>query len=507
MADPRPPADGAIGTDPTLSSETPASGSDDTAVSPSGSSTEPPLAARASPREELIGQSLGGRYTVLELIGTGGMSIVYLARHELLKKPVAVKVLREELATNKASLSRFHREALAAASIGDPHIVDVTDYGFTDRGDAYIVMERLEGKDLRRTIAAEGAFPAGRAVAIARQILRALQAAHALGIIHRDLKAENVFLTQRDGKDFVKLLDFGISKITQPLDDGNVAATGTGVVMGTPQYIAPEQAHGAQDLDHRVDLYAMGVILYEMLTGTLPFTGKSALEVVMKHVQEEPQPPRARRPELAIPAELEAVVLKAMAKSPADRHASAEAMLEALPEATALPGGFTSGSLQPAPRPSSGGWRWPLVGVLLLAAAGTSGYLLWSRSRVPPVVDAPPAPSIPALPGPTPRPDLPVPDLSVPDRGRAAAEVTLTVEVVPAQAEILLADRVLGRGRIVTRVPRSQQPLALTLRARGFQTRTLQIVPAKDEALRVQLRPANKPAGPSELAPNPYRKR
>ncbi len=503
MADPRPPADdGAIGTDPTLSSETPASGSEDTALSPSGIPASGG-AGRAAPREDLIGQTVGGRYTILELLGAGGMSVVYLARHELLKKPVAVKVLREELATNKASLSRFHREALAAASIGDPHIVDVTDYGFTDRGDAYIVMERLEGRDLRRAIAADGAFPVGRAVAIARQILRALQAAHARGIIHRDLKAENVFLTQRDGHDFVKLLDFGISKVTQPLDDGSLAATGTGVVMGTPQYIAPEQAHGAQDLDHRVDLYAMGVILYEMLTGSLPFTGKSALEVVMKHVQEEPQPPRARRPDLPIPVELEAVVLKAMAKSPAARYASAEAMLEVLPAASALPGGYSSGTLSAAPRPAgSARVRGLALGLGVLALAGV-GLFLFLRTRETPAV-------APALARPdlaTRRPDArpaPRPDLAPPRRpdGAAAVEVTITLEASPRQTRILLGDRLLGRGRAVWRGPRSQEPLRFTLSARGFKSRSLSLQPQRDETLRVKLE-----AAPSELEQNPYLKR
>jgi serine/threonine-protein kinase len=503
MADPPPPAEaGAIGTDPTLSSETPASGSEATALSPSGLPSAP--ASKAAPREELIGQTVGGRYTVLELLGAGGMSVVYLARHELLKKPVALKVLREELATNQASLSRFHREALAAASIGDPHIVDVTDYGFTESGDAYIVMERLDGRDLRRTIAAEGALAAGRAVAIARQILRALQAAHARGIIHRDLKAENVFLSQRDGHDFVKLLDFGISKITQPLDDGNQAATGTGVVMGTPQYIAPEQAHGAQDLDHRVDIYAMGVILYEMLTGSLPFTGKSALEIVMKHVQEEPEPPRVRRPELAIPPELEAIVLRAMAKKAGARFASAEAMLAALPDPHGLPGGFTSGALAVAPaRPPR---RLALLLLVLgLLAAGGGGLVLSTRSDEAPSL-APARPDAARLLARA--ADLAAPrarDLA--PRVDTAEKVTLTIVVSPPQAEILLGEKLLGRGQVVQRLLKGTRPIKLTVRAPGFQSRPLAVVPSQNETIKVRLEPARSKPVPTGLAPNPYRKR
>jgi serine/threonine-protein kinase len=514
MGDPSrdPEASAGIGTDPTLSSES----------GKLAAPTEPPLdegatapalsgALPRASREDLVGQLLDGRYTVLERLGAGGMSVVYLARHELLKKPVAVKVLREELAQSKASLSRFHREARAAASIGDPHIVDVTDYGFTDRGDAYIVMERLEGRDLRRAIAAEGTLAAGRAVAIARQILRALQAAHARGIIHRDLKAENVFLTQRDGHDFVKLLDFGISKITQPLDDagaGATAATGTGVVMGTPQYIAPEQAHGAQDLDHRVDIYAMGVILYEMLTGALPFTGRSPLEIVMKHVQEEPQPPRARRPDLALPVELERVVLKAMAKDPAQRYQSADEMLAALPHPQSLPGGFASGAVCVAVPARRSHWTGAVAGatLALLAAGGVAVWVIRSRPEHAPVTAGALADAAArGTAGKTPPPDAGV--------ARDLAVVTIKIRVQPESAEIWCGNHLLGRGKADHVVARSATPMRFTLSAPGYKTRHFEVLPDESRAAKIELarspapKKRSKGALGDDLAPVPYRKR
>ena len=331
----------------------------DAAHTPAGSQS-----GAALPREtaQLVGTRIGERYTVLRELGRGGMSEVYVARHELLQKDVAIKVLRPELAANHDALERFHREAIAAAKVGDPRIVEVSDFGHTSDGKAYLVMELLEGQDLRRLIRSEGALPAGRAVAIARQILRGLEAAHERGIVHRDLKAENIFLGRRDGVDTVKILDFGISKLRDVGNEQGVgreggALTSTGMVMGTPQYIAPEQAYAQSDIDHRADIYAMGVILYEMLTGELPFLGESALELMMQHVQQKPERPSRRRPDLAIPAILEHVTLKALRKERRDRFASARQMLDALPPAEELTGGYASAAVgaYAARRPSRQG--------------------------------------------------------------------------------------------------------------------------------------------------------
>jgi serine/threonine-protein kinase len=493
----RPPA--AIATDPTLATPP---GTDPTLATPPGTGPHAPAV-----RDDLVGKTLDGRYTILEPLGKGGMSVVYVARHELLKKIVAIKLLREEIAANKASLSRFHREAMAAAAIGDPHIVDVTDYGFTQAGEAFIVMERLEGQNLRQLITAQGALPAGRAIAIARQILRALSAAHARGIVHRDLKAENVFLTQREGHDFVKLLDFGITKILQAEPGSATGLTGTGVVMGTPQYIAPEQAHGAPDVDHRVDIYSLGVILYEMITGTLPFTGNTALEVMMKHVQEAPQPPHLRRPDLAIPPEVEQVVLKALAKSAADRYASADEMLAALPSPTALPGGFVSGALSAAPQR---GTRWPAIAAgiaAFLAVAGVGAYLL--RDRISPAV-APRADSRAA------RPDIAVVAPATVPASRQGPDarietVTLVISATPKHATITVEGQQRGdNGQASVTLPR-ERPVSITVEAAGHQGRTLRLVPRKDDRVSVVLKPAKKTKkGPKQtkegIYDNPYPK-
>ncbi len=329
-------------------------------------------------------QTLTDRYRLLHLIGSGGMSRVYAARHELLNKQVAVKVLKKDLATDRDAVTRFHREAMAAAGIGDPHIVDITDYGFTEQGEAFIVMEHLEGQSLREMIVAQSdCLELDRSLNITRQILLALCAAHARGIVHRDLKPDNVFVTPLDGEDFVKLLDFGISKIRRLPDENDdlTELTATGAFMGSPKYVAPEQVRNVSRVDHRADLYALGVMVYDMLTGSVPFTGKSMMDVLLKHVNEEPVPPRALRPDLGLPRELEAYCLKAMSKAPADRHQTAEEMLAALAEAR-TPASHPAVVADPGP---GAGPPWRLVlGIGLVAGAAFAGYHLLGASGEPP---------------------------------------------------------------------------------------------------------------------------
>ena len=471
--------------------------------------------------DTLVGQVLSGRYKVLDRLGSGGMSIVYRARHQMLKQLVAVKVLKRRLAADRVSLTRFHREAMAAASIGSPHIVHIIDYGFTKDGDAFIVMEYLEGMSLRQMVRAEGPMKIGRAVSITRQILRGLVAAHEQGIVHRDLKGDNVFLTCQGGRDFVKLLDFGISKVTRPLGGGseNPGLTSTGVVMGTPQYIAPEQASGLDEVDHRADIYALGVILYEMLTGVLPFDGRTPLEILMKHVQEKPRPPRQRRPELAIPPALDAVVLKALSKEPADRYSTAEEMKAALPEGTELPGGFASGPLTPAP----GSLRHSPYGVALavglgsLVLVGAISLLLNSRSTPEPdPVPDPVPPSAIAT----------APDLhggvraATPDAGaapKAAQEVAdyVVLEIItrPPKARVLRDGVDLGAGTVKLRVKRGEEKIKLEARAPGYQRKEVEVTPDQEQRVgisldRVPSKPRNgtKGKGPKDVKDNPYKK-
>lgn len=275
----------------------------------------------------LVGLIIAGRYELLHELGRGGMGLVYSARHIAINKIVAVKVLRSGLAQNAEAITRFQREARAAASIGNPHIVEVFDFGYTDEGDAYIAMEMLEGMDLRRAIRDAKILEIPRAIELSKQIAKALSAAHGRGIVHRDLKSENVFLVDRDGREHVKLLDFGISKVTE-YDDAQGPLTSDGVLMGTPHYMAPELVHGATIADARADVYSLGCVLYEMVTGTLPFTGKTPMEVAFKHVHESVTPPSQLNAK--VPFALEAVILRTLQKNPDDRFASAEAFIEAL---------------------------------------------------------------------------------------------------------------------------------------------------------------------------------
>ncbi|MFO0558983.1 MAG: protein kinase [Polyangiales bacterium] len=330
----------------------------------SGASSARTLPARAdnsagngngSEDEALVGRILAGRYQLESVLGRGGMGVVYTARHIAINRTIAVKVLRRDLARSGDAVARFHREARAAASIGSPYIVDVFDFGFTDEGDAYIAMERLDGIDLRRLVKDNGALAPSRALQICRQIAKGLSAAHARGIVHRDLKSENVFVCPREGGEHIKLLDFGISKVTE-LDDGRGPLTSEGVVMGTPHYMAPELLHGAMAADQRADIYALGCVLYEMLTNTVPFSGRTAMEVAYKHVHEPVEPPSSRRAGLA-PA-LDKLVLHALAKNPDERIRDADAFLsemdalERAPSST-LPPPVTESKPAPPSRRSS----------------------------------------------------------------------------------------------------------------------------------------------------------
>jgi serine/threonine protein kinase len=221
---------------------------------------------------EYVGQTLDARYHLERLIGRGGMGSVFLARHVVIGRPLAVKILDSKYLERGQGYKRLFREAQTAAGIGHPNIVDVLDVGTTLRGDPYLVMEYLVGEDLATFMRRRGPVPPAIAITILEPILLALQAAHARGIVHRDIKPSNIFLVQREGTHpDVKLIDFGVAKVLGPNSEGKI--TVTGALLGTPSYMAPEQAAGIEELDARVDLYAVGVILYELLTGKLPFQG------------------------------------------------------------------------------------------------------------------------------------------------------------------------------------------------------------------------------------------
>ncbi|HEX4420888.1 MAG TPA: protein kinase [Kofleriaceae bacterium] len=268
----------------------------------------------------MLGRSLGN-YQLVSKIGEGGMGAVYLAQHKTLRRRAAVKILREELSSNTEIVARFHNEARIATAVHHPGIIEVYDVGMLDDRHAYIVMEFLDGESLGSRIA-NGRCTVSMTLAILRAIARALQAAHELGIVHRDLKPENVFLVpdaELPSGERVKLLDFGIAKLSPLI--GETRQTHTGVVMGTPTYMAPEQCRGAGSVDHRADLYSLGCIAYEMLCDAPPFLAEGAGEVIARHLYFEPTPPCVHRPELQ--PEIEALVLQLLRKDPRARPGSA----------------------------------------------------------------------------------------------------------------------------------------------------------------------------------------
>jgi len=264
----------------------------------------------------LVGQVVAERYEVQELLGTGGMGCVYRARHIHIRKQVALKTLHDALLRSPEAVARFEREAVAAARIDHPNVVVATDFGHLPSGRYYLVLEFVEGQDLRHELDAQGKLPLARALSIAHQIASGLSAAHPLGIVHRDLKPENVMLVQRPGRpDLVKVLDFGIAKIT--LEDKHQPLTQFGAVFGTPQYMSPEQAAG-KDVDGRSDLYSLGIIIYEMLTGTLPLEAADALGFIMQQLNGVP----AALPNW-VPEPVRALVHTLLEKDPENRPSSA----------------------------------------------------------------------------------------------------------------------------------------------------------------------------------------
>ncbi|MDT4898730.1 MAG: eukaryotic-like serine/threonine-protein kinase [Acidobacteriota bacterium] len=292
---------------------------------------DPTVAIARPVVDSLLGRTLDEKYRLDERLGTGGMGTVYRATHLLIDRPVAIKVLNSRYVEDEAAQVRFRREARAAGRLQHSNAVTVTDFGTTSDGLVYIVMELLEGHTLRDVLGREAPLDVARAVSIMLQISSAVGAAHAAGIIHRDLKPANIFIVQRkDAPPFVKVLDFGIAKLAaEALDDDDDPQTLTqvGAMIGTPRYMSPEQCDGAP-LTPAADVYSLGIILYEMLTGTTPFNGTSPLAIAIKHSSQMPRSPREFV--ATIPNVLEAVVLRALEKKPEDRPANAEAFRQEL---------------------------------------------------------------------------------------------------------------------------------------------------------------------------------
>ena len=381
---------------------------------------------------DLVEGSPVGEYEIQAQIGEGAMGTVYSAVHPLIGKKVAIKVLKPELCANQASIDRFVHEAQAVNQIGHPNIVDVFMLSELPDGRAYFVMEWLQGEDLKTRLA-RGPITAGDACDILDGIARALDAAHAKEIVHRDLKPDNVFLHQVEaGPLMVKLLDFGIAKLVRVTP--GTEKTQTGNMLGTPRYISPEQARGIQ-VDHRSDIYSLGVMAYEMLAGRPPFQGETAMDLVVKHLGEEP-PPLSQFTK--IPKSLEQCVMRMLEKDPAKRPTLEEVrgiLIDPSKRLTPMPSRHMTsmGMGEPLPRPK----RWPIA----LAAVGAVGLgvLTWklvSRKVEPSSLQtaAPP----PAIATPTPPPVVTPP---APTRG------TLEVNVTGSRDAVILVDgQEWGRG-------------------------------------------------------------
>jgi tRNA A-37 threonylcarbamoyl transferase component Bud32 len=301
-----------------------------------------------------IGQVIGN-YKITAKLGEGGMGVVYLGEHPVIGKKVAMKAIHPELARNPEVVSRFVMEAKAVNQIGHEHIVDIGDFGNTAAGDFYFIMEYLQGESLADRLKREVVLSQKRALAIAAQVADALGASHDQGIIHRDLKPENIFLiTRRGNPDFVKVLDFGLAKLTQVEEKVN-HKTRAGSVMGTPYYMSPEQGEGKVQIDHRADVYSLGIMLFEMLTGKVPFGGEGYGEIIVKHITH--QAPSARKINPSISAAIEMVLFQALAKDREDRFQTMHEFRDALLD----PEGYLAGA-------PSVGLPAELTGVTRLAA-------------------------------------------------------------------------------------------------------------------------------------------
>lgn len=281
-------------------------------------------------KDELIGQILNDRYKVVEEVGRGGMSAVYKGIHELMDRTVAIKVLLPQLVSDQISIKRFQQEAQAASHLQHPNVITVYDYGFVASGQPYLVMDFLEGESLADIIRRDKQVPVKRMIPIFMQACEALEHAHQKGVIHRDLKSSNIMLIDFEGKkDFVKVVDFGIAKLMPSSGKQSQNLTQTGEVFGSPIYMSPEQCM-AQSLDARSDIYSMGAMMYESLTGQPPLMGNSIIDTMQMHMSTPPKPFRESRPDLDIPEALERVVLKALAKKPEQRYQSMQELRDAM---------------------------------------------------------------------------------------------------------------------------------------------------------------------------------
>jgi len=446
-------------------------------------------------QDPYLGATIDGRYKVEALLGEGGMGVVYRCVHTIIGKKVAMKVLRSDLARDAEVTERFLNEAKAASSIGNAHIIDISDFGQFPDGAAYFVMEFLNGQPMSKLVEGSQPLAVQRILHLARQIAEGLSAAHAANIVHRDLKPDNIFLVDRGGqRDFVKILDFGIAKVSSSAEGSKL--TRAGAVFGTPHYMSPEQAAG-QPVDHRGDIYSFGVILYELASGRLPFDADNFMGILTQHMYKAPVPIRALVPvPQDVPPGLEAIILKCLSKRPEHRYQSMQELIlefdkmsaggvpDAVPEMMSRSGGFNvpvdyfmKGQMpQPVPAtpshsPRARRGRWPLyAGVAgVLAAIGiVVGIFAKSQSSAAlqtgqPSLTAEGTPSKAVDPNAAGVPASPAP--SAP----AVASKQVLLAAVPIDAHVFRNTEDLGQSPVMVAVE-DGHVIELEIRREGYKT-------------------------------------
>lgn len=462
--------------------------------------------------DRYLGCTIDNRYKVEGVVGEGGMGVVYQCRHKIIDKRVALKILRADLARDPEVTERFLMEAKAASAIQDEHIISISDFGQLPDGAAYFVMEFLEGTPLALLAGGGTPMPLPRILRIALQLSEGLAAAHHLGIVHRDLKPDNVFLIQRGKEtDFVKILDFGIAKVSS---NASGRLTQVGSVFGTPHYMSPEQAAGTP-LDHRGDIYSLGVMLYELATGRVPFDAENFVGILSQQLYQDPVPPRSAAPDAHIPAAFEAIILKCMAKKPERRYQSMNQLREELlqlekklmgsmaaldaadtrlstaqsvldlqtsVEGTALSTELSLASLRPR--------RWPLYAAMVTPVAIVGAILLWqlgAGSSVTGVKTLLPDPNAGELgngasdgahatgaarTAPVVANVPPLSPLTAPDDEVSPSKVLLGV--APAKAHVFMGDRDLGESPVSIDVPKGALA-TVEVRHPSYETKQLEL--------------------------------
>lgn len=511
------------------------------------------------------GDIIAGKYRVEREIGRGGMGVVVAATHIDLDQRVAIKILQRSSAFNQDAMARFLREARSAAKIRSEHVARVMDVGKLDDGLTYIVMEHLEGADLADVLRKEGPLRITTAADYVLQACEGIAAAHAAGIIHRDIKPANLFLARQPGRaNIIKILDFGVSKVSKTgLHDKDASATQTGQVFGSPMYMSPEQLDSTIAIDCRTDIWALGVVLFELLTGKPPFDGKSSANIMTAVIRDPPPKLRSLRPDA--PATLEEVIDRCLEKEREDRYATVIDLAEAIapfcgkgadetvnriylilahaageePESTndttmpgesrtKIPSGQQSnrrgsGPQSNAANPSFGGAsrthgearKNPTRRAIVMAVAGaatlaTIGTLVLRREREPTPASTPNSPSaaVESTPALAPTPSIAPSGEVVAVKPPVLAEVTIVMTGAPKGAKVFRGDKELGTAAAPLRFPRSDEKITLRFVAETFAPAEIALIPNVDQTLAVTMKPAppgttapNKPRVPKELEP------